>query len=144
LVSASPEDRLDPERSAELLRAHGIQPTRPRVLIASLLLACPQHRSAEELHGEVNRGSARISKATVYNTLRLFAEKGLVREVLVDRTRVLFDSNLLPHHHLYDVDSGEITDVPADGIRIEGLPDLPEGTCLEDVALVIRVRSRRA
>ena len=134
-----------PSREAltELLQSRGITPTQQRLEIAAILLAKLQHLSAEEVLNRVNRGETRVSKATVYNTLGLFAEKGLVREVIVDPTKVVYDSNTHPHHHLYDVDTGALEDIDVDEITIGRLPKLPEHVTLEGVDVVVRIRTRR-
>lgn len=124
----------------EVLRKCGITPTQQRIKIASLLLARPQHLSAEELLALVNRGKTVVSKATVYNTLGLFARKGLVREVIVDPTKVFYDSNTSQHHHFYDVDSGILTDIDEHQIDIGKLPDLPECTVIDGVDVIVRLR----
>ena len=64
------------------------------------------------------------SKATVYNTLNLFLRKKLIREVIVDPSKVFYDPNPDPHHHFYNVDTGELTDIDARDIRVSGLPAL--------------------
>ena len=51
----------------------GIRPTAQRVRIATLLLSAPQHLSAEQILAQLRAAGARVSKATVYNTLNLFA-----------------------------------------------------------------------
>ncbi len=83
-----------------------------------------------------------VSKATVHNTLRLFAEKGLIREVFIDPAKVFYDSNTGPHHHFFNVDSGALTDIEPDELHIPDLPDLPQGTTAEEVDVIIRVRDR--
>lgn len=127
----------DPEA---LLRAHGITPTRQRLQIACVLRADCGHLSADQVLARVNEIDPGTSRATVYNTLNLFAEQGLVRQVIVDPQRVFFDANVSPHFHLYDVDTGELTDVDASGVHISGLPVLPEGTVTQGLEVVIRVR----
>ncbi len=100
-----------------------------------------EHLSADQLLAAVNNGSSRTSKATVYNTLNLFARKRLVREVLVDPDRVFYDPNTRPHHHFYNVDTGEITDIPAEHIAFTELPALPQGMVRDGVDVVVRIRS---
>lgn len=134
--------RLDTGGAARLLEDHRISPTRQRIEIASILLAKPQHLSADELLVLVNRGSVRVSKATVYNNLRLFARRGLVREVIVDPTKVFFDSNTSAHEHIYNIDTGELTDIDGDAIEVNRLPELPDGLEIEGVDVVVRVRNR--
>lgn len=126
---------------AALLRARDINPTQQRIEIAQLLLARPQHLSAEQILALVNKERHLASKATVYNTLRVFAEQGLINEVIVDPTRVLYDSNTAPHHHFYNLDTGSLMDVSVDQFAISAQPTLPEGTVAAGVEVIIRVRN---
>ena len=123
-----------------LLRRHGITPTRPRLLIARLLLSAPLHRSAEQVIDGLAGSATPVSKATVYNTLGLFARRGLLREVVVGRGRVFYDSNVGAHHHLYDVDTGELVDIPPESIAVGPPQALPEGVRVEGMDVVVRIR----
>ena len=123
------------------LECAGIMITAQRLDIAVVMLSHAQHLSAEQLLKLVNQNGGNVSKATVYNTLGLFARKGVVREVLVDPNRVFYDSNIDPHHHRYNEDSGELTDIYADCLRKDALPALPEGTELVDIDIIFRVKS---
>ncbi|MCP5141569.1 MAG: transcriptional repressor [Chromatiales bacterium] len=125
------------------LRACGISPTAQRVEIARALLSRPQHLSADQVLAVVNRERSSVSKATIYNTLALFAEKGLVREVIVDPSRVFYDSNTEPHHHLYQVEDGALSDIALNSIALDGLPALPEGMEIDRVDVIVRVRKPR-
>lgn len=125
-----------------LLRANGISPTRQRVEIARLMLASACHLSAEQVIDRLGLVSGPVSRATVYNTLGLFTRRGLLREVVVDRTRAFFDSNVRPHHHVYDVSTGTLSDVADEEIGFSRLPSLPAGVEVEGVDVVVRVRSR--
>ena len=122
------------------LRAHGITPTHQRVRIGEALFAKAQHVSAEQVHSMVNANQEGVSKATVYNTLGLFAKKGLLNEVIIEPNKVFYDTNLEKHHHLYHTDAGMLEDISADQVKIEQLPELPSGTILEDVDVIIRLR----
>ena len=124
----------------ELLKEAGVTPTQQRIEIAQILFAKPQHLSAEQVLAIVNSDSAVVSKATVYNTLGLFAKKGLLSEVIVDPTKVFYDSNTTAHHHFYNVDSGELIDVDPSAVSMAHLPPAPEGTKAEAVDVIIRVR----
>jgi len=81
-----------------------------------------------------------VSKATVYNTLGLFAAKGIVREVNVDPTRVFYDTNNTLHHHFYNVDTGDLSDIGADCVPVDQLPAVPPGTVVDGVEVIIRIR----
>jgi Fur family iron response transcriptional regulator len=131
---------LPREEIASLLRRHDITPTHQRIEIAHVLFEQRTHLSADQVLTLVNARHDEVSKATVYNTLRLFLEKGLVRELIVDPVKVFYDPNTTPHHHFYDMDTGILTDIPAESVRVEGLPPLPEGVVAAGVDVVIRTR----
>ena len=122
------------------LRACDINPTGQRIEIAGLLFSRREHLSAEDVFLLVNGGTGRVSKATVYNTLGLFAERGLIREVIADPERVFYDPNTAPHHHFYDTTTGKLMDIPAEEVHISALPALPEGMQMEGVEVIVRVR----
>ena len=127
--------------AAALLREHGITPTTQRIDVAAVLLMRPLHVCAEELQQMLAERGTPVSKATVYNTLGLFARKGLVRQLAVAPGQVLYDSNTASHNHIYDVDTGILTDVEPGEAEVGALPALPPGTIVEGVDVVIRVRS---
>ena len=129
---------------AGLLAEYGIQPTRQRMEIARVLFANPGHLSADRVLALVNRRRPATSKATVYNTLNLFRDRGLIREVIANPNKVFYDPNTTPHHHFYDLDSGELTDIDARDVQISGLPPLPEGTVTEGVDIIVRIRTKSA
>jgi Fur family iron response transcriptional regulator len=125
------------------LRDAGITPTRQRMAIAVVMLARPQHLSADQLQAQIARaGYDGVSKATIYNTLGLFSRKGLVREVIADPNRVFYDSNVGDHHHLYHVDSGVLVDIAAGDIDVRHLPELPDDLEVAGVEVTVRVRRR--
>ncbi|MGR8920018.1 MAG: Fur family transcriptional regulator [Gammaproteobacteria bacterium] len=124
-----------------VLQRAKITATPQRIEIAAVLLERLQHLSADQVLERLHRAGSAVSKATVYNTLGLFAERGLVREVMVDNTRLFYDSNTAPHCHFYNVDDGLLTDIPAGEAVVEALPELPEGTSVERIDVVVRVKN---
>jgi len=130
------------DQLVDLLRRRGINPTHQRIEIACALFARGEHLSADQILAIVNDRHSETSKATVYNTLNLFLEKKLIREVIVDPNKVFYDPNTDPHHHLYNIDTGELMDINAERIEVSGLPPLPEGMVTEGVDIIVRVRSR--
>lgn len=125
---------------AGILRKHGILPTQQRLMIARVLFSRRQHYSADQVLSSVNDDRDRVSKATVYNTLGLFARNGLVREVIVDPTRVFYDPNTSDHYHFYNTDTGELTDIDSSELQLAKLPQPPQGTETTGVDVIIRVR----
>ena len=123
-----------------LLRSHDINPTHQRIEIAHALFSHEEHLSADQIMAIVNTHHSETSKATVYNTLNLFREMRLIREVIVDPSKVFYDANPRPHYHLYEVDSGKLYDIDAEHVQITGLQPLPEGMVTEGIDLIVRVR----
>ena len=120
----------------------GILPTPQRIEIAAILLGRPQHMSAEHIIDKLKCSGSKVSKATVYNSLNLFSKRGLVREVMVDPVRKFYDSTTHSHHHFYNVDSGELSDIPDELVCFQDLPELPKGTERESIEVLIKVRDR--
>ena len=131
---------LSGQALAAHLAAHGVTPTSQRLEIAEVLFRRPQHLSAEQILAAVNRQQPLVSKATVYNTLKLFSEKGLVREVIADPARIFYDSTAGSHHHFYNADSGELTDIPPEQVSFARLPQMPKGTRPDGVEVIVRLR----
>ncbi len=125
------------------LKQYGVMPTSQRIEVASILLARPQHLSADQIIDKLNTRRSCVSKATVYNTLKLFSQQGLVKELNVDSSRKFYDSTTHAHHHFFHVESGKLTDIPESQVSIKGLPPLPKGTEQESVEVLIRVRNKR-
>jgi len=125
------------------LREHDVSPTSQRIEVAEVLLSRPQHLSADQIIDRLNELGSRVSKATVYNTLKLFSKNGLIKELNVDPSRRYHDSTTHAHHHFYNVETGELTDIDEDRVSIAGLPRLPNGTERESVEILIKIKSRQ-
>ena len=123
------------------LEQFNILPTPQRLEVASVLLDKPQHLSADQIIETLRLNDSGVSQATVYNCLKLFSERGMIKECLIDPERRIYDSTTGPHHHFYNADTGELSDISTDDLEISGLPGLPEGTRFEGVELFIRVRN---
>ena len=139
LPDQSPEPCVAVRRTLE---AHGIRPTAQRLRMAELMLAAPCHMTADQVIAALRRSAARVSKATVYNTLKLFVERGLVRQVHLDPDRCVYDSTREPHHHFQNLDTGEMTDIRPEELAFARMPSLPPDTEIAGVDVVIRVRRR--
>lgn len=125
------------------LRDAGVLPTLQRLAIGAVLLQCPTHMTAEQVLSAARVYLDNISRATVYGTLQLFVQHGLLRELLMDGGPTIYDSNTQPHHHLYHVDTGVVQDLPCGQLRVSGLPDLGDELEMSDVDVIVRVRSRK-
>ncbi|HKF73444.1 MAG TPA: Fur family transcriptional regulator [Stellaceae bacterium] len=129
----------------ELLRTAKLRPTRQRLALARLLFEKgDRHVTAEQLHGEAQAASVRVSLATVYNTLHQFIGAGLLREVVVDPGRSYFDTNVSDHHHFFHEDCGRLQDIPGERLGVAELPAPPAGTQIRRVDVIIRVNPERS
>ena len=128
------------DRVKSLLRAHDITPTAQRVRVGQLLFACDQHMTADQILSQLREDGARVSKATVYNTLNLFSSKKMLRHLNVEASHSSFDSNTSPHFHFHVENTGELIDIPPGEIEFARLPELPPGTESAGVEVVVRLR----
>jgi len=125
------------------LKDAGLRPTRQRLALARLLAdGGDRHVTAEQLHGEAERAGVRVSLATIYNTLHQFTRAGLLREVVVDSGRSYFDTNVSEHHHFYVEGDGRLIDIPGEAVTLAALPEAPDGTAVDRVDVIVRVRPR--
>ena len=132
-------------RALERLKEAGLRPTRQRLALAKLLLESgPRHITAEELFYEARSAGIPVSLATIYNTLHQFTSIGLVREVAVDMGQSYFDTNTSHHHHFFDERTGQLTDIPEAEVEIGRLPSPPEGTTIDRVEVIVRLRKTAA
>lgn len=131
-------------RAARWLAQARLRPTRQRLQLAALLVGDGRNRhvTAESLFEAAQAAGTPVALATVYNTLKSFTEAGLLAEVVVDGARSHFDTDTSDHAHFYWEDGGYLTDVPADAVRFDALPEAPDGAEIAKVDVVIRLRRR--
>ncbi len=127
----------------ERLREAGVLPTLQRLAIGEVLLRGPVHMTAEQVLAAAHERLAGISRATVYGTLQTFVRHGLLRELLMDGEATIYDSNTHAHHHVYNIDTGEVHDLPPGQLQVSGLPVLAEGLEMAEVDVIVRVRGRK-
>jgi Fe2+ or Zn2+ uptake regulation protein len=124
------------------LRERGIQPSAQRVAVAEYVLATDEHPSADEVWARVQQGFPMISRATVYNTLNLFVDKGLLAEHVLAEGRLVYDPNMARHHHFIDESTGRIHDVPWEAVKVSGVESLP-GLAVREFSVVMRGKKKR-
>lgn len=124
------------------LASRDMRPTRQRVALAALLVGDgnDRHVTAESLFEASRDHGDAVSLATVYNTLRVFRDAGLIREIMVDGAKSYFDTRTDDHPHFYWEDTAHLTDAPAEELEIASIPRAPEGAEVAKVDVVIRLR----
>jgi Fur family iron response transcriptional regulator len=123
----------------DVLEQVGIQPSAQRVAVADYVLATEDHPSAEQVWARVKERFPMLSRATVYNTLNLFVEKGLLRELVLAEGKVVFDPKLSPHHHFIDDETQSIVDIPWDALQVKHV-DALRGFDVREYQVVLRGR----
>ncbi len=122
------------------LQSAGLRATPKRIAIGSLLFdGLDRHVTADDVAVMARKNGVRVSLATVYNTLNQFVSAGLMKRITLDTDRTYFDTNVSDHHHLFFEDNGVLYDIPGDSIRVEGLPEIPAGSKVRSVEVIVRM-----
>ena len=94
-----------------ICKRKGVRLTDQRKLIAKVMSDSESHPNVDELHKKVNKLDAKISIATVYRTVKLFEEAGIVAKHDFKGSKARYERAPEEHHdHLIDINSGEITE----------------------------------
>ncbi|TDH59952.1 transcriptional repressor [Dankookia rubra] len=102
-------DREGISRIERLCIDRGLKMTGQRRLIARVLSESADHPDVEELYRRAHERDAHISIATVYRTVRLLEEKGILERHDFGGGRARYEpTEHGPHHHLIDVDTGKV------------------------------------
>jgi Fur family iron response transcriptional regulator len=125
----------------EILQDRGIQPSAQRIVVAQYVLFTDEHPSADKVWARVKAGFPMISRATVYNTLNLLVERGLLRELHLAPDSIVFDPKVEAHHHFIDEGSGRIYDVPWEKVKVCDVEHI-EGFEIRDYQVVMRGRKK--
>ena len=126
---------------ATILRDHGINPSAQRVAVAQYVLQTKDHPAADDVWTHVQKHFPQISRATVYNTLNLFVDKGLLRQFVLTEGHVVFDPNVNDHHHFIDDETGTIYDIPWDALEVSNIAKL-RGFDVHEFQVVLRGKKR--
>ena len=96
----------------------GVRLTEQRKLIAKIMSESTDHPDVDELHKRINKFDAKISIATVYRTVKLFEEAGIVAKHDFKGNKSRYEQAPQDHHdHLIDINTGEITEFVDDDIE---------------------------
>lgn len=123
------------------LEQAGLRATTQRVQIAQFLFAQEEHRhfTADELFKDVQAQGYKISQATIYNTLNLFAAHGLIREVGIEGQKSFYDTNTKPHAHYFFEESGDVVDAPENSVEFRLKDDNIAPYSIKSVDIVVRL-----
>ena len=125
------------------LRSSGLRPTKQRILLAKKLFERDKtfHFTVETLNQEVNKnGPSKISLATIYNTVEAFTKAGHIKEILTSKSKSYYDTNIKSHHHFYDEETKELTDIDYNLVKLSKVPKAPKGKKIKNLEVVIRIQ----
>ena len=125
------------------LRSSNLRPTKQRLKICQFLFDRKKtfHFTVETLNKKINKdGATKVSLATIYNTVEAFTKAGHIKEILTSKSKSYFDTNTKSHHHFYDEDSKELTDIDYNQIKLSKVPLPPKGKKIKNLEVVIRLQ----
>ena len=129
-------------RYEKVYRDLNVTPTKQRVELAQLIFSKKQHFTAADLISLADKNKLNISMATVYNTLSLLEDKGMLKTINIDNELKFYDTNLEDHHHLYNTTMSTLTDIAHDRVSFAELPELPKTLEIESTELLIKVKNK--
>ena len=130
---------------ANKLRTSGLRPTNQRILIAKNLFERNNtfHFTVETLNKEINKsGNKKISLATIYNTVEAFKKAGHLKKILTSNTKSYYDTNIRSHHHFYDDETKELTDIDYQKVKLSKIPNPPKGKKIKNLEVVISLQKQ--
>ena len=125
-----------------IYRDLNVTPTKQRLDLAKLIFAKKQHFTASDLISLANKNGLNISMATIYNTLSLLEDKGMLKTINIDNELKFYDTNMENHHHLYNTTMSTLTDIAHDRVTFAELPELPKNLEIESTELLIKVKNK--
>ena len=128
------------------LRSSKLRPTKQRIRIAEFLFNREKtfHFTVENLNKYLNKkdNSENISLATIYNTVDAFKKAGHLKEILTNNNTSYFDTNISSHHHFYDEQTNELTDINFHDVEISKVPHAPKGKRIKEVEVIISLQKQ--
>ena len=135
------EQQMDDQlaAAADACRRHGIKPTHQRMEILRELAQTEEHPDAETVYKTVRRRVPAISLDTVYRTLKLFEEKGVIVKMGAMKERARFDANTSRHHHFVCRQCGLVRDFYDEALNSLKAPqEVPDMGCVDSVYVELR------
>ena len=126
----------------EFLKKNDITPTKQRVELAELIFRENQHFTAADLIEIASESGLEISQATIYNTLCLFEKKNILKTIDLQNNCKFYDTNLTPHHHVYNTSTNLLTDIREEEINFSKLPNIPKSLVIEKTEVLIKVKNK--
>ncbi|MDQ0191312.1 transcriptional repressor [Alicyclobacillus cycloheptanicus] len=121
-----------------LLKDAGLRVTPQREAILTFLMEYDGHATVDEIYKAIHPTFPSMSMSTVYNTVKHFAQVGLVKEITFGDNASRFDINVKPHHHLVCRKCGALIDFYMDKLPSFSLPPEANGFAIEDYHVEVK------
>ncbi len=127
----------------EYLLTHEIKPSQQRICLMEFLLKHRIHPTAEEVYSRLSPSMPTLSKTTVYNTLKLFVQKGAAQMLTIDERNACFDADITKHAHFLCKECGKVYDLHEVPSHWQQLPEDTLGHLIDEVQLYYRGTCRK-
>ncbi len=116
---------------------NGVQPTIQRIALCKYILCDADHPTAEIVFEWAQKNLTKISQATVYNTLGVLADSGMIRTFKFPHTeKLVYDCNTDDHFHFFDEKSGRVLDIDPESIKVT--IDLPKKYKVQGIDILFK------
>jgi len=97
--------------TASYLKERGVKPSMIRIKVLQYLMENRVHPNVDMIYRALEKQIATLSKTSIYNTLKLFVKKGVVKEITVEENEVRYDAETKRHGHFKCVECGSLIDI---------------------------------
>lgn len=119
-----------------VLKAKGIQATAQRIAVCQYVLCQAEHPTVDEVKIWADQNFPKISLATVYNTMNILVESGLLNSLrLAHSEKVIYDNNLDKHYHFLDEKTGKLYDIDSSDISVKA--NLPKDFDIKNISVLL-------
>ena len=126
------------ETIKETLKSRGLRVTPQRFAVYANLLSRSDHPTVEQILADLNQNFPVSSQATIYTSLQVLRDVGLVQEVLLEEGVSRYDANMKKHHHFLCSKCGAIEDIPSNQFEPLNLSKLRSGLKAESYEIIVR------
>ncbi len=126
----------------EKLRNSGLRPTKQRLKICEVLFDAKKtfHFTINDLSDKIKKHSnCKISLATVYNTIHAFEKKGYLKQIPINSNQIYFDTNVLDHHHFYDLKEEKLIDLENSDVGPINILKKIDGKKIKSVEVLVKL-----
>jgi Fur family transcriptional regulator, peroxide stress response regulator len=101
----------EPKEVAAYLKEHAIKPSVIRIKVMQLLMDTKEHPTADAIYRKLIRDIPTLSKTSIYNTLKLFSKKNVVKEIKIEDNEIRYDGDMARHAHFKCVKCSSMQDL---------------------------------